>query len=139
MLFADFYEIFLPDKRFSAGNGDTAAVLIEALVTVILLEDILCLHIGATRHLPGIRVMTVSTSHGAAFKKYNEPCAGSVYGSEAFKRMNVTYHLILLLKTGPKRKLSGPYRVILFQSLGLLRYFVTSAIRQTFAIRKFTL
>ncbi len=101
-------EIYL-HEGFSAGNGQTAAVLIEALVTVILLEDILCLHIGATRHLPGIRVMTVSASHGAAFEKYNEPCAGSVYGSEAFKRMNVTYHLILLLKTGPKRKLSGPY------------------------------
>ena len=79
-------------EGFSAGDGQAAAVGVERAVSFVLLNNIGGFHHGASCHGPGVRIVTISTSHGASLYEHNKTRAGSVNGAEALQRMNSSLH-----------------------------------------------
>ena len=85
-------------QRLAAGGGN-AAVMEKFLDAVILFQQ------GFHRtqifgvavvDRPRVRIVAVLTPHGAALKENHKANAGAVNGAEAFGRMNVSFHVVLL-------------------------------------------
>ena len=72
-------------QRLTAGDGQAAAVGVERLVLLVLLDDVGRFHESAAVQVPGIRIVAVGTAHGTALHEYHEARAGSVDGSKAFQ------------------------------------------------------
>ena len=56
---------------------------------------------------PGVRIVTIQTAHGASLEKDDHADSGTVYGAEAFDRMDFTCHSyrpVSYTHLGPKQK-----------------------------------
>ena len=85
-------EIYL-HQWLATCDSESAAIYVEGLVTLILFDDLGCFHNGTAGHRPGVRIVAISTSHGAALDKYDKTCSGTVNRTKTFQRMNSSAHI----------------------------------------------
>ena len=100
-------------KRLSPCGGKTARG-IEGTVPVHGGYDLLCVHEPALPGVPGIRIVAVQTAHGTALEKYHIADSRAVHGSEAFQRVDISFHVDTCLSFIYLMEGSGDHFILLF-------------------------